>query len=101
MENFTLEKSPGHAELHAVAPYANIEEMQYPGQGWPGAKCVRVYCTQFPNQFNFQIKCSAPIRRKGVVREMLATVNLSVDQIKTLYEFVTQYPEITRPEVKP
>ena len=95
-----MEKSHCTAELHALAPYATIQEMEFPGQGWPGPKCVRVYCTQYPNSFNFQIKCSAPIRRKGVVREMLATVNLSVDQIKALYEFVTQYPELTRPAVE-
>jgi len=96
MEDFKMTVTHFHAELDAEAKYATIEDQtKVPGQGWPHPDMVRVYCTQFPTQFNFQIRTTKPITRKGTPRTMLATVGISVDQCREMLKFMENYAEIT------
>ena len=113
MENFVLERSKWginekgealyYAELYAKAPYASItDQTREPGQGWAHPNCVRVYCTQVPTQFNFQIRTVKPVTRKGTPRVMLATVGISLDQARKLVKFMEDYADLTKPQaVKP
>jgi hypothetical protein len=107
MENFILERGPFdpsakvsgfHAELMAEAPYATIEDTKMNGQGWIASNCTRVYCTQFPTQFNFQIRTTKPITRKGAVRNMIATVGISLEQARAMVKFMEDYADLTKPQ---
>jgi hypothetical protein len=56
------------------------------------------YCTQYPNQFNVQIRGSVPLHtdknlyKKGLLkRNLIATISLSKDEILRLADFVKNY----------
>jgi hypothetical protein len=53
---------------------------------------VRVYCSQFDHEddkciFNFQIRTFKPISNKGVKKNMIANVTMSISEIEQLLEY--------------
>ena len=70
--------------------------------------CIRIYCTQAPDVFNFQIRTFKPITdfwgggRKGKPRNMIATVELSIAELEEILEYCKSvYPNSKRINVKP
>ena len=57
---------------------------------------VRLYCTQFPNHFNLQIRACQPLddMKKNKPRNIIATVSISKEEILMLAEYVKRYPNI-------
>lgn len=62
---------------------------------WPN---LRAYCTQYPNQFNLQIRANAPLVTDKQIfsknlkrRNLFATISLSKEEILTLAEYVKNY----------
>ena len=51
--------------------------------------CIRLYCSQFPNGFTLQIRTFKPIDeyQKGVKRPMMASVNITLQELKQLVEY--------------
>ena len=56
----------------------------------PNENCIRVYCRQFPNIFNFQIRTHKSINDfgRGVKRDMIANVTLSIDEVRNILKFM-------------
>lgn len=50
--------------------------------------CVRVYCTSYPDNFNFQIRTFKPTRQGGVNRQMIATANLTIKDVKKILSYM-------------
>ena len=69
--------------------------------------CIRVYCSQAPDVFNFQIRTFKPItqpisRDKGKPRNMIATVSLSLTELEQILKYCkSRYPIAKRVNTKP
>lgn len=98
-------------DLFAKTPYATIYEIK--GRDKKEEKnlvkysdCVRIYCTQAPDVFNFQIRTFKPITerfsKKGNSRFMLASVDLSITELEQILEYCkSQHPSMKRVNTKP
>lgn len=66
--------------------YAEIKEIGKEKQD----NCLRVYCNQYPNNFTFQIRTFNPINQygKGVNRQMIADITLSIDELKKILKYM-------------
>jgi hypothetical protein len=50
--------------------------------------CVRVYCSMYPNVFTFQIRTCQPTKQGGVNKQMVASVSLSVEEMKKILGYM-------------
>lgn len=65
--------------------YAEIREIGKEEQ----ENCIRVYCCQqTPKVFTFQIRTHNPTKQGGVNRQMIANVNLSIDELKKILKYM-------------
>ena len=62
---------------------------------------IRVYCKQFPDYFEFQIRTNGPITEsgKGKDRRMLASVGISIEEMKSILKYMET--EKDRKDVRP
>lgn len=81
-------------ELMAKKPYATIEDIGVLGD-WPKGEnkgMIRVYCTQSPDVFNFQIRTFKPInwggRKPGKSRNMIANVRMTITEMEEVLEYM-------------
>ena len=84
-------------DLMAKKDYATIREVKDLDEA--NENCIRVYCTQAPDVFNFQIRTHKPItdvwKKNGVARNMIATVHLSIVEVEEILHYMKkQYPEM-------
>jgi len=51
--------------------------------------CIRLYCDQYPNGFNLQIRTFKPTNKfgEGVKRQMVASVGITLQELKQLVEY--------------
>ena len=80
MSDFIIKKQ--YAEIYEVK---NLEK--------DNEDIIRVYCSQFDKKdencmFNFQIRTFKPVSRKGVNKNMIANVSMSISEIEQLLEYV-------------
>lgn len=99
------------SELIAKMPFAEIFEI--PSISTDDEKnlkkysnCIRIYCSQAPDVFKFQIRTFKPItesqRKKDKSRFMLAQVNLSIAELEQILEYCkSQHPNMERINTKP
>ena len=52
---------------------------------------VRVYCVQWPDRFNFQIRAETPIVDGGKPRNMVATASLTIAEVETILKEMKEY----------
>lgn len=54
---------------------------------------LRVYCTQFPNSFKFQIRTYKGILEwnEGKKRNMIANINLTIKDVEQILEYMKNY----------
>lgn len=75
-------------DLIARKEYATITDVKW----LEGDKdnCIRVYCTQSPDLFNFQVRTFKGIgeRNPGKPRHMIATVNLSISEVEEILAYM-------------
>ena len=52
--------------------------------------CIRVYCSTYPNTFDFQIRTFKPINEfgRGKPRAMIARVSLDIKQMEKILRFM-------------
>jgi hypothetical protein len=52
--------------------------------------CIRVFCTMFPDGFEFQIRTFKPTDeyQKGIKRQMIASVGLSIEELKKILAYM-------------
>jgi len=85
-------------DLIAKEDYAEIYEVKDLDR--PNDNCIRVYCTQAPDVFGFQIRTHKPINERfghGKPRDMIAHVSLSIAEVEEILEYMkSQYPNMKR-----
>ena len=66
--------------------YADIKEIGRKKQD----NCLRIYCSSYPNIFEFQIRTFKPItdNEKGINRQMIANISLSIEEIKQILKYM-------------
>lgn len=87
-------------ELQAHKKWAEIWEAKDIDQD--NENSIRIYCTQAPDVFGFQIRTFKPIvesigRAKGKPRNMIAHVSLSITELEEILAYCrSQYPKMKR-----
>ena len=83
-------------DLMAKKEHAEIYEVK--DLGYDNKNCIRLYCTQAPDVFNFQIRTHKKITdrwSKGKARDMVATVSLTIVEVEEILHYMKkQYPKI-------
>jgi hypothetical protein len=72
-------------EILINKPYAEIYEVKSLDQ--PNKNQLRIWCCQWPNYFTFQIRTHKGISgsgNQGVERDMIAHVDLSIEEFETI-----------------
>lgn len=71
--------------------YATIDQLK--NRTTPNKNEIRVYCVQYPNVFNFQIRTHKSTDRygKGKERDMIATVMLTIAEVENILEQMKAY----------
>lgn len=74
------------AQKDLIVPkeWAEIKELGKEEQ----ENCIRVYCDSYPEGFNFQIRTFKPTKQGGVNRQMIASVNLTIDDVKKILAYM-------------
>ncbi len=79
-------------DLMAKKKYARIQEVKNLKE--PNENCIRVYCVQWPDVFNFQIRTHGPIQasynKQGKPRDMIATVSLTLTEMEQILAYMKQ-----------
>lgn len=60
----------------------------------PNDNCLRFWCCQFPNIFKLQIRTHKAINNSyntGKPRNMIAHVNLSIEELEQMLEYAKNY----------
>jgi len=85
-------------DLIAKKDYAEIYEVKDLEN--PNTNCIRVYCTQAPDVFGFQIRTHKPIVERfgrGKCRDMIAHVSLSITEVEEILAYMkSEYPKMKR-----
>ena len=76
--------------LIAKKPRAEIYEVK--NMDRENDNCIRVYCTQVPDVFHFQIRTFKPIterwdKREGKSRNMVANVSLTITELEEILKY--------------
>lgn len=71
-------------EIRIPKKYATITESK--NRQAPNDDEVRIYCLQFPDVFNFQIRTHKGIgyNNGGTARDMIATVSLTIAEVEDI-----------------
>lgn len=77
-------------QLMAHKNWARIHEVKFVKPGQKNENAIRVYCTQHPDVFAFQIRTHKPIteNRKGKARNMIAHVEFSLTEMEEILAFM-------------
>ena len=70
-------------DLYLKTETADIKEIGKEKQ----ENTLRVYCTMYPNVFTFQIRTYKPTKQGGVNKQMIASVSLSVEELKNILAY--------------
>ena len=75
-----------HKELFIDNEFAEIIETREVSN----TNQARVYCSQWPNTLNLQIRTFKPITRwgKGKPRNMIANVSITIDEVEQILAFM-------------
>ena len=74
------------ADLIIPNEFAEIKEIGKEKQ----ENCVRVYCCSYPNVFKFQIRTYKPTKDEGVKRQMMASVSLTIDEVRNILKYMEE-----------
>lgn len=75
-------------EFYMDAPYATNYEIHTLNEH---KNEVRVYCHQFPDNFNFQIRTFKPTNGcfgRGKPRKMIATVSITIEEVREMLRYM-------------
>lgn len=66
--------------------YSTIEELKIVRES--NKNEVRVYCVQYPDQFNFQIRTHKATTRNGKPKNMIATVRMDIQEMENILAYM-------------
>jgi hypothetical protein len=52
--------------------------------------CIRVFCSSYPDGFEFQIRTHQPIKWKGKKRYMFANVYLTIEEMEKILAYMKE-----------
>ena len=86
-------------DLMAKKKWATIKELR--DLCPPNENCIRIYCTQAPDVFNFQIRTLKPITpdysKQSKPRNMVATACLTITEVEEILAYMkSEYPKMKR-----
>lgn len=83
-------------ELFISKPFCEIAEIQIKE---PIKNEIRIYCTQYPDKFNFQVRSRNQIDGKHGYpkkkeRDFISNVTVSINEMKEIVKFMENYKNL-------